>query len=96
MKNSETTRDPHLWELAKRRAAFRSHLISYLIINGFLWTIWFITTPAENRFHHIPWPVWPLMGWGVGLVFHFVFSYIIKYDEQEAAEKEYDRLAKGR
>jgi len=32
-----------LWELAKRRAGFKKHLISYLMINAFLWSIWFVS-----------------------------------------------------
>ena len=96
MENTQNTRDPHLWALAKRRATFKSHLISYLIVNGFLWLIWYITRPAEISPDAVPWPVWPSLGWGVGLVFHFVFAYIIKYDEEQAADKEYERLAKKR
>lgn len=96
MEHIEKSRDPQLWELAKRRASFKSHLISYLIVNGFLWILWFLTTSPENRGHVIPWPIWPLCGWGIGLVFHFVFAYIIKYDEKMAAEKEYERLVKER
>jgi hypothetical protein len=95
MQNNITgNKDPHLWALAKKRASFKSHLISYVVVNSFLWLIWYITTPATNRTGHTPWPVWPLLGWGIGLVFHFVFTYIIKYDEGEAAQREYEKLMK--
>lgn len=87
-------RDPKIWNIAKKRAGFKSHFYSYIIVNAFLWLLWLITTPAAARTGHIPWPVWPLLGWGVGLAFHFVFTYIVKYDEMEETEKEYQRLVK--
>ena len=30
-------RDPHLWEIAQRRAGFKSHLATYIVVNIFLW-----------------------------------------------------------
>jgi hypothetical protein len=92
--NSTGKRDPQLWSIAKKRAEFKSHFVAYLTVNTFLWLIWFITTPAEDRAGQTPWPIWPLMGWGIGLALHFVFTYIIKYDEKEAIQKEYEKLIK--
>ncbi len=89
-------RDPLLWSIAKKRAGFKSHFYTYLTVNGFLWLIWLVTTPAEVRASQTPWPIWPLMGWGIGLALHFVFTYIIKYDEKEAAQKEYEKLTKAK
>lgn len=85
-------KDPQIWAIAKKRASFKAHLYSYILVNGFLWAIWFFTTSAEHRMHSTPWPVWPLLGWGIGLAFHFVSAYFIQFDEKVAAEKEYEKL----
>lgn len=90
--NFASGKDPKLWGLAKKRAGFKSHFYTYVTINGFLWLIWLITTPAGLRNEGIPWPAWPLMGWGVGLAMHFVFTYIVRFDEKEETEREYQKL----
>ena len=76
-------KDPELWEIAQRRAAFKKHLISYLIVNAFLWGIWLFTGNQHNgidilqwNFSHYPWPIWTSLGWGIGLAFHFAGAYI--------------------
>lgn len=93
--NNNSNKDPKLWTIAKKRAGFKSHLYSYIIVNSFLWILWLITTPAEQRTDgNIPWPLWPLLGWGVGLALHYVFTYIIKYDGKDEVEKEYKKLVK--
>lgn len=48
----------------KNRVEFRQHLTSYLVVNGFLVALWAIT--SRGYF----WPIWPILGWGVGLTFH--------------------------
>ncbi len=65
----QPTSDSQLHEVARKRVDFRKHLITYLIINGLLWGIWFVTGAKY------PWPVWPTAGWGIGLIFHYLFEY---------------------
>ena len=55
-------KDPEIWRLAKRRASFKRHLFSYIVINGMLWCIWAF---GHNWWHDginihfgIPWPAW--------------------------------------
>lgn len=87
-------KDPVLWEQAKKRAGFRMHLYSYLIINGFLWGIWYFTQGRYTGWAGIPWPLWASMGWGIGLAFNYVDAYI--YPRSNAVEKEYDKLKRQR
>jgi len=61
--------DAQLHEYAKKRVNFRAHLIVYCIIIGTLWLIWFLT---ERQYI---WPIWPTAGWGIGLLFHYLFDY---------------------
>jgi hypothetical protein len=82
-------KDPKLWEIARKRAGFKSHLTSYIIVNAFLWAIWFFTN-NKNEEGSWPWPVWSTLGWGVGLAFHFFGAYV--FPEANSTEREYDRL----
>jgi 2TM domain-containing protein len=65
----QTYTDQQLRELAKKRVDFRRHLVVYFIINGLIWTVWLLT---EQKY---PWPIWPTAGWGVGIIFHYIFDY---------------------
>jgi sterol desaturase/sphingolipid hydroxylase (fatty acid hydroxylase superfamily) len=88
-------RDPRLWEIAKRRASFKYHLGTYIVINCFLWTIWFFTGTDDGvRVAKYPWPIWPTLGWGIGLFFHFLGAYI--YPKENSAEKEYEKLIRNK
>ncbi len=54
--------------LKRRKAGFYSHLWSYLIINAALLII--------NNFTPGPWWFqWSVLGWGIGLAFHFKAVY---------------------
>lgn len=86
-------RDPQLWEIAQRRASFKSHFAYYLIINGFLWAIWFFYSRRTDH-NGLPWPVWCSMGWGIGLLFHFLGAYV--YPEANSVEKEYEKLNRNK
>ena len=84
-------KDPELWSIAQRRAGFRRHLTSYLIVNLFLWSIWYVTIGRFNDFENrTPWPIWSTLGWGVGLAFHYANAYI--FPGSGATEREYNKL----
>ncbi|MFI7588025.1 2TM domain-containing protein [Spongisporangium articulatum] len=51
----------------KRKQAFYRQLTTYLIVNAFLWVIWVIS--GLNGGSWFPWPIFPLLGWGLGLAF---------------------------
>lgn len=82
-------RDPKLWQLANRRASFKKHLATYLIINVFLWLIWAFTGSNVDG-NRIPWPAWTTLGWGVGLFFHYIGAYVST--GTNAVDKEYEKL----
>ncbi|SFE27131.1 2TM domain-containing protein [Chitinophaga sp. CF118] len=85
----ETTsqRDERLWQIAKSRSRFRTHLMIYLVINAFLWAIWFLTS---HNFSVTPWPVWPALGWGLGLAFQYFHAW--HRDPFGDTVREYDKL----
>jgi Domain of unknown function (DUF1707)/2TM domain len=41
---------------------WRLHLVSYLTVIAGLWLIWALTGSGY------PWPIWPMLGWGLGLL----------------------------
>jgi hypothetical protein len=82
-------RDPRLWDIATKRAAFKRHVITYLIMNAFFWGLWFMLG-GRTYSNGIPWPVWPTLGWGIGLGFHYFGAY--GNHEYDAIEKEYTKL----
>lgn len=47
------------------RTAFRTHASVFVAVNLLLVAIWATTTPGY------PWFLWPLLGWGIGLVAHY-------------------------
>lgn len=85
---STQQRDERLWRIAKARAAFKSHLITYLVVNAGLWALWFITD--RNGGNGAPWPIWPALGWGIGLAFHYFNAY--HSDPYGDTLKEYEKL----
>jgi hypothetical protein len=90
-------RDPVLWEIAQRRASFKRHAISYLIVNIFLWSLWIFTGNQHSGMdvvnwntRHYPWPIWTTLGWGIGLAFHFAGAYV--FPKINSTEIEYQKL----
>ena len=56
---------------ADMRIAFRSHLVAYAIVNAGLTAIYVATS-----FGHYFWPIWPMLGWGIGLGAHASAVYM--------------------
>jgi len=47
------------------RKGFEAHASSYVLVMAALVVIWLLTSPG-----HYFWPVWPMLGWGIGLASH--------------------------
>lgn len=54
---------------AKAKVEFKIHLINYIVINTILAVINLTLTPDYI------WFKWPLMGWGIGIIFHAFSVY---------------------
>ena len=76
------------YQEAKKRVeeikGFYSHLISYIVVNAVLVVINLLTSPEYL------WFIWPMIGWGLGLVIHafFVFGNLLGKDWEERKIKE--------
>jgi hypothetical protein len=89
-------KDPQMWQLAEKRASFKKHLVTYFIINLFLWLLWYFSKgyySGQFGGNHVPWPIWPMIGWGIGIVFHFLAAYV--FTEEDSIEKEYNKLVQS-
>jgi hypothetical protein len=51
-------------ERIEKKREFEAHLLAYLFVNSFLVVIWAVT--GAGFF----WPVFPILGWGIGVFFH--------------------------
>jgi hypothetical protein len=80
----QTHTDTQLRALARKRVEFRTHLVVFTVVNGALWTIWWFTGQGYA------WPIWPMAGWGVGLLFHYLFEY--RPSKLFSEDEEYEKL----
>jgi uncharacterized ion transporter superfamily protein YfcC len=89
----ETMNEEEIYKQARKyvqdKKDFVTHLCIYIVVNTMLAIIWAITSRGY------PWFIWPMLGWGVGLVFHglsvFVFDRQGNWERSEV-EKEAARL----
>jgi hypothetical protein len=85
----QNEKDPELWAIAQRRVGFKQHLITYVGMNCFFWGL-YIFTGWRYQHHGFPWPIWPMLGWGFGLVVHYLGAYV--FTRVTNVEKEYEKL----
>ena len=91
MANGEVrTEDERLRERAivrlKKKRDFRGHVLVYVLVNTFLVVIWWLTGA------HFFWPIFPILGWGIGVVMNAWDVY--RSDEllDEQIRREMERL----
>jgi hypothetical protein len=70
----------------KKRRDFAAHLLMYIMVNSFLVVIWAIT--GAGFF----WPVFPIVGWGIGVVMNAWDVWRGDYFSEEAIAREMERL----
>ncbi|MGY5876522.1 MAG: 2TM domain-containing protein [Candidatus Thorarchaeota archaeon] len=88
------TEDTELRKEAKVRAemklSFYVNVVLYIIINSFLIYIWYSTGSTS------PWIIWPLIGWGIALIAHYLLAFVFTgrtfFDGM--VEKEYRKLTR--
>lgn len=72
----------------REKRDFLLHTTAYLLVNLVLNSLWLLTTPGGFY-----WPIFPLLGWGIGLVFHAIDTYAPEAPSEERIRREMDRLA---
>jgi hypothetical protein len=67
------------------RRGLTAHVLAYVLVNLMLVVIWYAT--GAGFF----WPLFPLLGWGIGLVFH-VWSVVSPEPTESRIHEEMERL----
>ena len=77
------------WAIKRIRAkrGFWVHLAVYLAVNTLLVSIW--AASSGDYF----WPVWPMLGWGIGVVAH---AAAVLVGPSKISEERIDRELRGR
>jgi hypothetical protein len=65
-------------ERLEERAAFRNHLVAYLLVNAVLTAVWFVTSSGG-----LFWPIFLILGWGIGLLCRGLETYRRPYTEDQ-------------
>ena len=84
--------EEQIYEEAKKRVeekkGFYVHFTVYIVVNIMLVLIWAFA--ADRGF---PWFIFPLGGWGIGLLFHFLGVFVFERKSDRAAiEKEAEKI----
>ena len=86
---SATLRDRAKARIKKKRD-FIGHLFAYVLINGLILIIW--ATVAGGGFF---WPMFPMLGWGIGLFFHWWDVYHGDTPTEDEIQREMERMSRG-
>ena len=81
------TEEEKLRKIARERIDFKRHLVVYIVIIAILG----LTNLIVSR--DFPWILFPAGGWGIGLIFHFLYAYG-PLSGAMSEEKEYQKLKK--
>ncbi len=84
MDNIEGAREAALKRLKDKRD-FKSHVATYLIVNALLVVIWAVS--GQGYF----WPIWPILGWGIGLALNAWTAYFQKPISEDDIRREMER-----
>ena len=69
----------------KAKRGFNIHASIYVIVNLFLIVVWAFS--GRDQF----WPIWPILGWGVGLAIHGWMTYFQKPIGEDDIRREMEK-----
>ncbi len=76
---------------AKEKIGFYVHFLIYFLVNAFLYAQWFWINKGEGFEGYLS--VIPMtVGWGIGVLAHFIGVFIIDPHSERLEEKEYKKL----
>ena len=77
-------------ERLRKKSEFKAHLLAYVVVNASVVAIW---AAVGGSFF---WPLFPILGWGIGLVFHGWDAYRSPVPTEEQIRREMDALRRAR
>ena len=83
--DDEGLRDRAIRRLKKKRD-LQAHVVVYLLVNGFLVVIWAVT--GSGFF----WPIFPMVGWGIGVLMNAWDVYRNDEPDEEHIRREMEAL----
>jgi len=87
-KKKYRTPEERAWKVVQEKRDFKKHLVAYLGTGAMFLFINVVTDPGNWWFY------WPMFGWGIGLIWHFVGVYgneSLKVDDEEWMQREYEK-----
>jgi hypothetical protein len=94
---SQQLSEEELYQRAKKiveeKKGFYTHFAVYVCVNTLLIVIWAVTGAG------FPWFIFPLAGWGIGVLFHFLGIFVFNKEtgwEKRQIEKEMERMRHSR
>jgi 2TM domain len=75
-------------ERIEKKQEFHAHLLAYVLVNAMLVGIWAVT--GAGFF----WPVFPLLGWGIGIGFQAWDTYRPGEPSEQQIQREIEHLRK--
>ena len=70
-----------------QKRGVQAHLLVYVIANVIQVVVWFAYT--SDQFF---WPIWSILGWGIGIAFHVWAVYSVASHKEERIEEEISRI----
>ena len=70
----------------KKRHDFHAHLLVYVLVNSFIVVVWAVTNAGFF------WPIFPMVGWGIGVVMNACDVYGGDELDEASIAREMDRL----
>ncbi|WP_020524780.1 2TM domain-containing protein [Catelliglobosispora koreensis] len=71
----------------RKKRELHQHLAVYIVVNTVLVFVWLFTTPGGFF-----WPMFPLLFWGMGLLFHAMDVYSPAVPSEDRIQREIARL----
>lgn len=71
----------------EKRRDFKTHLFVYVVVNAVLIAVWAIATPDA-----IFWPIFPILGWGIGVAGNAWDVFVRKPIREADVDREEQRL----
>jgi len=73
----------------RKRRDLQAHILAYVLVNLLINVVWLLTMPGGFY-----WPVFPMLGWGIGLAFHIWDVYAPVTPPEDRIRAEMDRLSR--
>ncbi|MFT3682249.1 MAG: 2TM domain-containing protein [Ferruginibacter sp.] len=54
------------------KKGFRIHLLVFILTVPAIWLVWYLTDTTY------PWPLWSTPAWAIGVIFHYLGTYVFK------------------